>query len=281
MRATSPTVRRRELAARLRRLRLDAGLSLEDVAERMEVSAAKVSRMETGARGVSAADIRFLAGLYRLPADVLDGLLVLSRESRQRSWWQRYDIPDNIATYVGLEDAAVGINLYQTSFVPALLQTEGYARAVTAGTTLDIPEDQVEQRVQARLARQGLLTSDQPPELWAVLDEAALHRLVGGPAVMREQLRAMVEGSRRSNVTVQVIPLAHGAHPGMDSTFTILEFDAVADVVYVEGLIGRFFLQTPADLTRYRRAFDQLRAIALGPRESAQLIKSVATRLDD
>jgi transcriptional regulator with XRE-family HTH domain len=256
-------------------------MTVEDVAGRMEVSPAKISRIETGARGVSVADVRFLCDLYRVSTEERDRLLNLTRESKRRSWWQQYDLPDTIATYVGLEDAALSIHQYETSFVPALLQTEEYAGALTSGTTLDISPEQVDQRVRARLTRQGLLTSDKPPELWAVVDEVALHRRVGGSEVMRQQLETLAERSRLTNVTVQVIPLEAGAHPGMDSTFTILHLEEVSDVVYVEGLIGRFFLQHPNDIVRYRRAFDELRAIAASPRDSRELIRSIADRLPD
>lgn len=279
MASASPTVRRRELGARLRALRLDSGLTAEDVAARMEVSPAKISRIETGARGVSVADVRYLCDLYRVSTEERDRLLNLTRESKRRSWWQQYDLPDTIATYVGLEDAALSIHQYETSFVPALLQTEEYARALTSGTTLDVSPEQVDQRVRARLTRQGLLTSDKPPELWAVVDEVALHRRVGGSEVMRQQLEALAERSHLTNVTVQVIPLEAGAHPGMDSTFTILHLEEVSDVVYVEGLIGRFFLQHPNDIVRYRRAFDELRAIAASPRDSRDLIRSIGDSL--
>ena len=278
-RAASPTVRRRELAAQLRRLRLEAGLGVEDVAAAMEVSAAKISRIETASRGVSAADIRFLCDLYQVSTEQRDHLLLLTREAKRRSWWQEYDLPDAVSTYTGLEAAAVSIHQYETSLVPPLLQTEDYARAVTAGTTIAIPAEQVDQRVQARLTRQGLLTADQPPELWTIVDETALHRLVGGQDVMRHQLEALSDQSRQRAVTIQVIPLTAGAHPGMDSAFTILHLEEVSDVVYVEGLLGRFFLQHPNDIARYGRAFDELRAIALSPRDSTRLLTELAERL--
>jgi transcriptional regulator with XRE-family HTH domain len=279
MASASPTVRRRELGARLRTLRADAGMTVEDAAARMEVSPAKISRIETGARGVSVADVRYLCDLYRVSAEERDRLLNLTRESKRRSWWQQYGLPESLATYIGLEDAAVSIHQYETSLVPPLLQTEDYAYALTSGTAPDAPDEQVRQRVQARLTRQDLLTSERPPDLWTVVDESALHRQVGGPAVMRSQLEALADRSRPKNVIVQVIPLEAGAHPGMDSAFTILHLEEVSDVVYVEGLIGNFYLQSPADIARYRRAFDQLRAIALGPRESRDLLAAIASTL--
>ena len=279
MTSASPTVRRRELGARLRALRLESGLTVEDVAGRMEVSPAKISRIETAARGVSVADVRFLCDLYEVSREERDRLLSLTRESRRRSWWQQYGLDDSVATYVGLEDAAVAIQQYETSLVPPLLQTEDYARAVTAGAGPWLSEDEVEQLVATRMTRQALLAPDRSLELWAILDEVALRRLVGGGRVMRAQLDQLAERSRSSRVTVQVIPLEAGAHPGMDSAFAVLQLEAVSDVVYVEGLMGYFFLQNQGDVVRYRRAFDQLRAVALSPSDSRDRMRSVAATL--
>jgi transcriptional regulator with XRE-family HTH domain len=274
-RSASPTLRRRELAARLRDLRVRAGLTAEDVAGRMLVSPAKISRIETGARGVSLRDVRDLCGIYGADADECAHLSALVREAKQPSWWQRYDLPN--ATYVGLESAAATILDYESTVIPGLLQTEEYARAVTEGSLCDAGPEIVRQRVEARLTRQRLLTQDSPPLLWTVVDEAALHRVVGGPGVMSAQLEALVDRAALPNVTVQVIPFEAGAHPGMDSTFIVLHLDEeVPDVVYIEGLVGNLYQESPADLARYRRAFDQLRAIALSPKESVLRISAVA-----
>jgi transcriptional regulator with XRE-family HTH domain len=280
MASVSPTVRRRELGARLRELRTATGMTVEDVAARMEVSPAKISRIETGARGVSIADVRFLCDLYRVSAEERDRLLDLTRESKRRSWWQQYGLPESLATYIGLEDAAVSIQQYETSIVPPLLQTEEYAHALTSGVGFDAPPEQVDHLVRARITRQEILGSNPAPQLWAVIDEAALHRVVGGVEVMHAQLEALSERSRARNVTLQVIPYQAGAHPGVNSSFIILHLEEVQDVVYVEGLIGNFYLQSPFDIARYRRTFDELRAVALGPQESRTLIQAVAGRLD-
>jgi transcriptional regulator with XRE-family HTH domain len=275
----SPTVRRRELGARLRALRVERDLTVEDVAERMEVSPAKISRIETAARGISLADVRFLCDLYGVSGADRERLLVLSRESRRRSWWQEYGLPDSVQTYIGLEDAAVSILQYKTSVVPPLLQTEDYARAYTPAAGPWLSDDEVEQFVQARMTRQELLGSDRPPDLWAIIDEGALHRIVGSTQIMREQLAALIEGSRPPHVTLQVIGLEAGAHPGVDSSFTLLRLEDVSDVVYIEGLIGNFFLQSQGDLARYRRAFDHLQAVALSPKDSRDRIASIAAQL--
>ncbi len=273
-RALSPIVRRRELAGRLRSMRQAAGLSIEDVATRLMVSAAKVSRMETGARGVSARDVRDLCGIYGVGDEERERLLTLLRESKQPSWWQQYDL--DYTTYIGLETAATSIVDYESSFVPGLLQTEDYARAVVEAILYDAPSDLIRQRVEARMRRQELLTGDSPPKLWAIIDEAALHRSVGGPDVMRAQLEALADRAALPNVTLQVIPLEVGAHPGMDSTFVLLSLEDVSDVCYVEGLVGNLYLESPADLARYRRAVDQLRAVALSPRDSVARVSRIA-----
>ena len=275
----SPTIRRRELGARLRALRQAANLTVEDVAARMEVSATKISRLETAARGVSIPDVRALCDIYEVSSEDRDRLLALTRESRRRSWWQEYGLPDSLATYIGLEDAAISIHQYETSVVPGLLQTEDYARAATSGALPDATGDAVEHIVSARLARQKLLRTESAPELWVVLDEVALHRIVGSVTTMRDQMAALVERSKHRKVTVQVVPLDAGAHPGVDSAFEILHLADVSDVVHVEGLLGSFFLQSPADLVRYQRAFDQLRAIALSPRSTRTLLTKFAEGL--
>jgi transcriptional regulator with XRE-family HTH domain len=279
MASASPTVRRRELGARLRALRTAAGMTVDDAAARMEVSPAKISRLETGARGVSVPDVRFLCELYQVSTEERDRLLTLARESRRRSWWQQYSLPETVTTYIGLEDAAVSVLQYETSLIPPLLQTEDYARAVTAGTAPWLSEEQVDELVATRLTRQALLSTGGPPELWAIVDEGALHRLVGGTDGMRAQLLELAQRSRSSNVTVQVIGLEAGAHPGMDSAFTVLQLEEVTDVVYVEGLMGYFFLQSPSDLTRYRKAFDHLKAIAMSPKDSRDRVLAIANAL--
>ena len=272
----SPTLRRRELASRLRGLRVVAGLTAEQVAERLLVSPAKISRIETGARGVNLRDVRDLCEIYEVDPTVREHLATLVREARQPSWWQQYDLP--YATYVGLEAAATAILGYQSSLVPGLLQTQDYATAVVEGIAYDEPPEVIEQRVEARMRRQLLLTQDHPPQLWTVMDEAALHRAVGGPGVMRAQLEVLVDRAAMPNVTVQIIPLESGAHPGMDSNFNLVQLEDVSDIVYVEGLIGHLYQESPADLERYRRVFDQLRAIALSPKDSIARISAVAKR---
>jgi transcriptional regulator with XRE-family HTH domain len=274
--AGSPTIRRRELGALLRKLRADLGLTAEEVTARLLFSPTKLSRIETGQSGASARDIRDLCDLYGVtdPAE-REHLMVLAREGKQRGWWQDYDLP--YATYVGLEAEAASIDVYQSGAVPGLLQTEGYARAMLRVQVPPFSEQELELRVRARLTRQALLEPDDGPSYHAVLDEAALHRVVGGPSVMRAQLERIGQAAQRSNITVQIIPLEAGAHPAMESVFSILNFeqDLVSDIVYVEGLVGNIYLERLPDLERYREIFSHLRTMALNPADSIALVTSI------
>jgi transcriptional regulator with XRE-family HTH domain len=274
--ARSPTVRRRELGSLLRAMRIEAGMTVEQVAEALLVSPSKVSRLETGQRGVSARDIRDLSDLYGVTDPALrDHLAQLAREGRGQAWWQPYDLP--YATYVGLEAEAVAISDFEPGVIPGLLQTPDYARALHAASMPRLSEAVIEQRIEVRRARQAVLTRDEPPQLRAVVDEAVLHRVVGGPAVMAAQLDRVVKSCELPNVTVQVIPYTAGAHPALDSTFILLEFaPPVKDVVYVEGLAGQVYLERRQDVERYAQVFERLRTIALSPTESIDLMAKMS-----
>lgn len=278
-RAATPTMRRRELAARLRELRQAAGLTIDDVATRLLVSATKISRLETATRPVSLRDVRDLSDLYEISASEREHLMTLARQSKEQSWWQQVGLPANLTTYADLEAVAVSIFQYETSLVPGLLQTEAYATASISGILPEVDPELLARLTGARQTRHGLLTSERPPELGVVLDEAALLRRVGGTEVMRGQLEALVEHTDLPTVSVQVIPLEAGAHPGMDSSFTVLHLEEVSDIVYVEGLLGFFYLQSPADVARYRKAFDRLRSLALDPEASRERIIAVASAM--
>lgn len=271
----SPTLRRRELGARLRELRVEAGLTAEEVAGRLLCSTAKISRIETGGRGVSLRDVRDLCGIYGTDDAERERLMTMARESKQRGWWQEFDVP--YKTFLGLEAAAASISDYDSGVVPGLLQTRDYARALVEGMEPKWEVGRVQQAVELRMIRQELLTKPDAPRFWTVVDEAALRRHVGGPEVMRAQLDALCERAALPNVTVQLIPFEYGAHPGLDSTFIILSFEerGASDVVYVEGLIGQFYLERDTDLQRYRQRFDDLRAIAFGPKDTVARIRAI------
>jgi transcriptional regulator with XRE-family HTH domain len=268
----SPTVRRRELGALLRRLRTDKGLTVEQAAEHLLISMSKLSRMETG-QGVSTVrDIRDLCVLYGVSEGAeRDRLMKLAADGRQRAWWQSYDL--GYETYVGLEAEALAISAFQSSIIHGLLQTADYARAGHEGAMPLLSPDKIERLIEAKLTRQRILTGEKPPRLTVVLDEAALHRVVGGRRVMAEQLAQILDISARPNVRVQILPYAVGAHPAVESNFTIVELpNPTPGVVFVEGLIGSTYLERDDDLTRYQVIFRKLESIALSPKGSLDLI---------
>lgn len=278
--ANSPTVRRRELGTVLRALRTDAGLTVDQVAERLLCSASKVSRLETGQRGASLRDVRDLCDLYEVDAAERERLMTLAREGKQQAWWHSFDL--RYLTYVGLEDEAASIRLYNANVVPGLLQTAEYARAVTAAVFPERTLEAVDQEVDARLTRQQLLTKENPPEIQVVLDESVLHRTVGGPAVMRAQLHRLLDLSRLPNVSLHVLPYESGALPAVETKFNILSFATleVSDVVFIEGLTGDLYLERPVDVRQYEKVFGMLLEMALGPERANDLITKLTTGID-
>ena len=271
----NPTVRRRELGALLRGLRQERGLTVEQVAEELLCSPSKVSRMETGQRGATLRDVRDLCGIYGVTdQNQVDRLMKLARGGKEQGWWQSYDLVTEFAPYVGLEAEATLTKYYQSTVIPGLLQTADYARAMHEAVRPPLDEGLINERVKVRLMRQEVLKRDPPLAVSAIFDEAALHREVGGASTMRAQLRQLIELSQLPHVTIRVIPYATGAHQAMDSTFRILEFGGgqVADVVYVEGLVGFIYLDRPPEVHRYKEVFEGLTEIALSPKDSIELI---------
>jgi transcriptional regulator with XRE-family HTH domain len=276
----SPTVRRRRLALELRRLREAARLTCEEVADHLECSASKISRVETGRVSVSPRDVRDMLEFYGVPAEQRESLVQLARDSRQKGWWHAYSdttMQPQFVTYVGLESAASEIRMYEVNLIPGLLQTEDYARAVISAGMMNSPGEDVERRVALRMARQPALTRDDPPKIWAVLDEAALRRRVGGASLMRMQLEHLLTQAGLPNVAVQVIPFGGGAHPAMGRPFTILVFPerVDTDVVYLEDLTSTLYVEDVAEVDRYNVFFNHLRATALSFDQSAALVESV------
>jgi transcriptional regulator with XRE-family HTH domain len=276
--AQSPTVRRRRLALELRRLREAAKLTCEEVADRLECSASKISRVETGRVSVSPRDVRDMLEIYGVPDLQRDALVQLARESRQKGWWHAYgdSVQPHFATYLGLESAASEIRIYEVNLIPGLLQTEEYARAVIAAGMVNSPRADIERRVALRMERQRL-TITSPPKVWAVLDEAALRREVGGPEVMRMQLEYLRELGGLRNVSLQVIPFGGGAHPAMGRPFIILVFgeEADPDVVYLEDLTSALWVENVEEVDRYNVFFNHLQATALSFDNSAALMTAV------
>lgn len=262
----------------LRRLREAAGLTLERVAEDLEVSDSKISRIETGRVAASPRDVRDMLDLYKITGEQREELLEITRHARQKGWWHIYGgLP---RTLVGLEAAAVSIRTYETQLVPGLLQTAEYARAVIRALSSEVDPEQTERRVELRIARRALLTQEDPPALWAILDEAALRRPVGRPATMREQLDYLREAAMLPKVTLQVLPFSAGEHAGMTGAFTILGFSEPTDpdVVYLEQTTSDLYLENIEDIQWYKQAFDHLRTEAMEPDDSVAFLGSLAKK---
>ncbi len=267
----SPAVRRLELGAVLRALRNAKGLTVEQVAERLLCSQSKVSRMETG-QGATARDIRDLCDFYGVadPAE-RDRLMSLAKEGKRPARWQRYDLA--YARYAELEEEAAAISAFQSSVVHGLMHTADYARANHESSSPRLDPHHIDLQIEAKLARQRILTQADPPSFAVVLDEAALHRMVGGRQVMAAQLAKLLDTSALPNVTVQILPFELGAHPALESNFTILQLPHPAPgVVFVEGMIGSTYLDRPSDLKRYQEIFGELQSIALNPKDTSDLI---------
>jgi transcriptional regulator with XRE-family HTH domain len=278
--APGPLARRRELGALLRDLRSRAGLTIEQVAESLLCSPSKVSRMETGFRSGTLRDIRDLCDLYKVrDSSQREYLMELAREGKRQGWWQSHDLPFGFGTYVGLEADATSIRSYNAVILPGLLQTEDYARAVLKGARGSTSE-WIEELVAVRLRRQGILSQDFPTQLYAVIDEAALRRVVGSPEVMKAQLAHMLEQASLANIVVQVIPYSAGAYEGVDSSFSILELPVpMHEIAYAEGIFGFIYLERPQDVERCQRVFLDMQAVALSARESVALISEISVEL--
>ncbi|MGW0464738.1 helix-turn-helix domain-containing protein [Streptomyces sp. NPDC003027] len=273
----NPTVTGRRLGAELRRLRKDSGLTGTQVAARLLISQAKVSHMETGRRAVSPRDVRDLCKLYGVTdQQVVDSLTELARESSRQGWWHAYGaIPHSV--YVDLEADAASIHTYDPMVIPGLLQTPAYAAAVIEETIPLVTIDQAAARLKVRLRRQHRIYDPaRSLRLWAVLDESALRRVVGSREIMREQLEHLHALSTEPHITVQVLPLAAGAHPGLTGQFSLLRLpDRLEAVVYLERFTSGHCLEKPSDVRQYSVAHAHLQAQALAPDHSRRLIAEV------
>lgn len=281
-RRTSPTVRRRRLAAILRQLRKDAKKTREEAARFASISPVTISRIEAAAHNPKPGDIAMLCKFYELDEQKTDELVALARQCRIKGWWQQYDLPEIVSAYTGLEEEVATLRQYCLDVLPGLLQTDAYVRALLAAELRSYPDEEVERMVTVRMKRQERLAEDDPLRTWFVLNEDSLRRLVGGPAVMRQQLHHLLLLSRRDKVEIQVLPFEAGAHPAISNAgFTILGFPEQLDpdVVYMELRTGSIYLEQPLEIDTYVLAFDQLRARALGPDESRSLIAEVADRI--
>ncbi|MGW0330794.1 helix-turn-helix domain-containing protein [Streptomyces sp. NPDC003011] len=275
----NPTVRRRRLGAELRRLRVASGLKSTEVARQLMVSQPKISHLENGNRAVSPRDVRDLCALYGVTDQpVIDSLMEMARESGQRGWWHPYgDLADSV--YIGLETDAASLHAYAPMMIPGLLQTPAYAQAVIGQTIPPPTAEQAATRLKVQLRRQHRIYDPaRPLRLWAVVDEAALRRVVGGPDIMREQLEHLNALSAEAHITVQVLPYSVGAHPGLPGQFSLLRFadSPGAGVVYLERFTSDLYLERPSDVQHYTVRYDHLQAQALDPAASGDFITDIA-----
>jgi len=282
----TPTAARRRLRLALRKARDGTGLTQEQVAGSMDWSLSKVIRIESGTVGISTNDLRALLRLYEVRDEAeTREFLELARAARRRGWWTQFRdaIPPSFVEYIGLEADASVHRYLQSYWVPGLLQTKAYSRAMVVGTAPhQVDEEHIESMVEVRLKRQeAVLDRDDPPEIVAYLDESVIRRVIGGPTVMREQLLSLVASARRPNTTIRVLPFAAGPHPAMASAVLILEFPDEGDdpVVYLENALTGEILERPDDMGIYYHAFEKLDTLALPPDASIALITKVADEL--
>jgi transcriptional regulator with XRE-family HTH domain len=287
---TGSTVPRRQLGRYLRDLRNQARLNVRAVATRFEWSEAKIWRIETGRTSLRSLDVETMCRIYGAPPDVTEALMGLAKETKARGWWHSYGdaIPEGFDLYIGLEEAASRFAWYESELVPGLFQTEDYARTVIQADNPGVDDAEIERRVHVRIARQALLTRvTDPPVLQVALNEAILHRPVGGQKVMMSQLERLVETSELPTVSIKVLPFAVGLHHGiLSGPFVILRFplngngqDTEPPTVYIESFTGALYLDKPREIDRYGTAFNNTWESSLDERASRELISQVAREL--
>ena len=278
---SGPTVRRLVVGSQLRRLREAAGITRDAAGYAIRGSESKISRLELGRVSFKQRDIIDLLRLYGIAEDDerVDALVTLAEEANQPGWWHRYDdvMAKWFQTYIGLEEAADYIRTYEIQFVPGLLQTEDYARAVVSVGSPQDSDREVEAKVRVRMERQRILERDKPPTLWAVIDEAALRRPIGGRRVMRGQIEHLLDLMKRPNISVQVVPFRQGGHAAESGAFTILRFDGedLPDVVYLEQLVSALYLDKREQVDRYAQTMVRLTGEAPPPEDTADLLARI------
>src|SRR5215471_369992 len=272
---SGPTVLRILLGSQLKRLREEAGVTPDVAGYEIRASRSKISRMENGRVSFKERDVADLLALYGVTDEQqIRHMLTLAQHANSRGWWARYDdvLPDWFSTYIGLEQATSLIRTYELQFVPGLFQTEDYAREVTVLGHRSAPAEEIERRVSLRIKRQQILSSPTGPRVWAVIDESALRRPLGGREVMRDQLIPLIELAERPQVTLQVMPFDRGGHSAAGGSFSILRFAEpdLPDVVYIEQLTGALYLDRPVEIDHYREVMNSLSAEAETPADSAR-----------
>ncbi|WP_369974502.1 helix-turn-helix domain-containing protein [Nocardiopsis sp. FIRDI 009] len=273
---SSPSVARRQLSAQMRAKRLNAGMTIEQVADELEWSSTKISNIETGrSKKPAVTDIRILLDLYKVTDErERDSILALTRQSRERGWWNRYD--DVLGgAYASLEAGARSLRLFEPQYIPGLFQTPEYAEAIAQATLIRDPND-IQRTVEARMRRQEILTQDDPPDVWAIIHEGALLMLKASPDLFEPQVARLIDLAESPNsVTLQVLPTSAGLHAGMGGPFSILDYDAAQSLVFLETNTDGLYLEKPSEITRYRRCFDRLLAKALDPDAIPDYLRSL------
>jgi transcriptional regulator with XRE-family HTH domain len=277
---SGPTALRIALGAQLRRLREESHVTVTDAAEAIRATHSKISRLERGRSGAKQRDVADLLSLYGMTdAAQREELLALARQANTPGWWQPYNdvLPSWFELYLGLERAASIIRLYEVQFIHGLLQTEDYARAVILIANAHAPAEEIDRRVSVRMKRQQLLTQPDGPQVWAVLDEAALRRWPAGPEVMRAQLKHLLQVTELPNVTLQIVPFDVGPHAAAGGPFTILRFPEpdLPDMVYLEQLNSAVYLDHPDDVIDYVTVMDQLAVRARTGQDSKDMISAL------
>lgn len=275
-----PTVLRILLGAQLRRLREAKRITLEDAGRVIRASHSKISRRETGRVGFKDRDISDLLTLYGVTDEAeRTALRSLAQRANAPGWWHDYSdvLPSWFEAYVGLEEVATQVRAYEVQFVPGLLQSEDYARAVTLLGHDDEPPRDVERRVRLRMARQAVLDKAEPPNVWAVVDEAVLRRPAGSPAVMQGQLKHLLDLAQRPNITIQVMPFQAGGHSAAGGPFSILRFaeSDLPDVVYLEQLTSALYLDKPEVVDSYLKVMERICMEAATPADSLDAIATI------
>ncbi|HEY5833991.1 helix-turn-helix domain-containing protein [Streptomyces sp.] len=273
---TGPTTRRRQLGATMRKLRERKGMTLEEAGKLVGVSKATVSRYETKEGPVKWPIVDALCREYDATETERQAVVTWAKSAREQGWWGSLPgaLPETLNLLLTLEDEAVREDHFSTVYVPGLLQTRGYAEAVLHASEMRQSAEDVERQVTIRLKRQEIFHRPHPPHIWAVLDESVVRRVVGGPSVMRGQLDHLLSSAETPNVTLQILPFATGAHASAMGSFVVLGgAEPSLDVVYLDIHTGAVFMEKEEELDIYRRAFDYLRAQALGPAESVEMIR--------
>jgi hypothetical protein len=271
-----PTLRRRRLAAELKKSREEAGYTQESVSRHFEWHSAKVTRIENARVPVTARDVNDLLTLYGVrDVDYREALLALARQGKQRTWWTDYRDVMRPGNFVGMEADASITRVWEPIVLPGLLQSEAYMRALIGTGRRNDRKETIERRVSLRRMRQARLTAPTPLQLVALIDESVIHRVVGGPSVMQEQRHKLIEVAALPNVSMRIVPYGAGEHPFMGGSVALLEFPDVAhlDVVYLEGLAGDYYEEQPAEVKRYRDEFERLSNRALSESSTIALIE--------